>query len=231
MPVAISPISIEATAAADEDDLHVAPVLGQELLPARRRRLGRKRVRPVLSSAARRPSPRRGPWRDRRRASSATSSGVSAYQPVAGASLAARGHGALGHRQVLSFGSKGLLWTLACACFPRTASGCWASTAPARRTRGGSAAWASSRPGRERLVGDLAEQVGDDVEPAALLVVVVARCATAPTPSSVAANIASRARQVVVAAAVGLQIRGRELPDLARVVDPALEPPGLLVDG
>src|SRR5207342_642517 len=28
----------------------------------------------------------------------------------------------------------------------------------------------------------------------------------------------------------GLQIRGGELPDLARVLDPALEPPGLLVD-
>ena len=35
--------------------------------------------------------------------------------------------------------------------------------------------------------------------------------------------------QVVVAVAVGLQIRRRELPDLARVVDPALEPPGLLL--
>ena len=32
----------------DQDDLHVAPVLGQELLPAWRRLLGGKRVRPVL---------------------------------------------------------------------------------------------------------------------------------------------------------------------------------------
>ena len=35
---------------------------------------------------------------------------------------------------------------------------------------------------------------------------------------------------VVVMAAVGLQVHGGELADLARVLDPALEPPGLLVD-
>ena len=48
--------------------------------------------------------------------------------------------------------------------------------------------------GRERLVGDLTEQVGDDVQPAALLVVVVHDVPGRP-PELVAAIIASRARR------------------------------------
>ena len=46
---------------------------------------------------------------------------------------------------------------------------------------------------------------------------------------SVAANIASRARGVVVPAAVGLQVHVRQLPDLAGVGDAAFQTPGLLV--
>ena len=46
---------------------------------------------------------------------------------------------------------------------------------------------------------------------------------------SVAANIASRARRVVVPPAVRLQVHVRQLPDLARVFDAALQPAGLLV--
>src|SRR5215472_8192596 len=80
----------------------------------------------------------------------------------------------------------------------------------------------------QRLVGDLAEQVADDVETAAHLVVGVRDIPRRPH------GVGSGEHRVpcpgvVIPAAVGLQVHVRQLPDLPRVVDAALQPPGLLV--
>src|SRR4029453_6234004 len=110
----------------------------------------------------------------------------------------------------------------------REVSVCWAATIPVRRTRYGSAAWASSHPSAPGFVRDLTAQVGDDVQPTAPLVVVVHDVPGRPPRARLDQHrVASP--EVGIPPAVGLQVRGRELPDLPRVVDPVLEPPGLLV--
>ena len=110
----------------DEDDLHVAGVLRQELPPAGHRRLGRQRIRSSSGEGF-------GCLRRREalggidvelRCHFLRRQGIPARRPRSGRG---RGYGTLGHRHVL----------------PRTASGCWSSTNPARRTRRGPEASAS----------------------------------------------------------------------------------------
>ena len=83
-------------------------------------------------------------------------------------------------------------------------------------------------PGLERLVRDHAQQVADDVQPAALLVVGVRDVPRRPCGVGRGEHRVPRPR-VVVPAAVRLQVHVRQLPDLPRVVDPALQAAGLLV--
>ena len=114
----------------DEDDLHVAPVLGQELLPTRHRRLGRQARWARSSAAAPRLSPRTDPGRDRHRAAS--------QRPPA----PARTRPSLTKRP----GCMSTFSVMARRARIRTVSGCSAATTPVRRTHRGSAAWASSHP-------------------------------------------------------------------------------------
>src|SRR6266567_740641 len=82
-------------------------------------------------------------------------------------------------------------------------------------------------PVGKRLVRDLAEQVADDVEPGALLVVGVRDVPGGPRGIGGGQHRVPGSG-VVVPAAVGLQVHGRQLPDLPRVIDPAFQPAGLL---
>ena len=128
MPVEISPITHRGDRCRHEDDLHVAPVLGQELLPDGRRRLGRERVRPVLLEQL--GGPRRG-------------------EALGGVDVELRGdvlrrqRVPARRRAALVVGASGV-WSSPDPFLnsglqgvpSRTASGCWASRSPARRTRG-----------------------------------------------------------------------------------------------
>src|ERR1700722_7087004 len=78
----------------------------------------------------------------------------------------------------------------------------------------------------EGLVRDPTEQVGDDIESAALLILIVRDepwrpCGVGGCKHGIAGP------RVVIPAAVGLQVQIRQLPDLAWVVDPTLQPSGL----
>src|SRR5215207_2450051 len=110
----------------------------------------------------------------------------------------------------------------------RTASGCGAGAAPAPRNRRSSAAWAASRPAGGGLVRDVAQQMADDVEPSPPLVVGVRDVPGRPGGVGRTEHVVARAG-VVVPPAVGLQVHPGQLPDLARVVVAALQPPRLLL--
>src|SRR5262249_43151504 len=78
------------------------------------------------------------------------------------------------------------------------------------------------------LVGDLAEEVADDVQPRAPLIVGMGDEPGRPGAVRGLEHLVARAR-VVVPAAVGLQVHRGQLPDLAPVVDAGLEAARLLL--
>src|SRR5262245_23182170 len=75
---------------------------------------------------------------------------------------------------------------------------------------------------RRLLVWDLVEEVGNDVEAGAALVVGARHVPGREIGVGGGEHLVAGAR-VVVPAAVGLEVHRRELPDLARVVDAPLE--------
>src|SRR4030095_13550575 len=77
------------------------------------------------------------------------------------------------------------------------------------------------------LVRNLAQQVRDDVQPGALLVVRPHYIPWGELEIGGCEHFVAGAR-IVVPAAIGLQIHRRELPDLARIVDAVLQTAGAL---
>jgi len=82
--------------------------------------------------------------------------------------------------------------------------------------------------GARRLVRDLLEQVADEVQPHALLVLRPRHVPRRPRGVGGREHLVARLR-VVVPAIVGLQVHRRELPDLAAVVDTVAQAPFLLL--
>src|ERR1700759_3907674 len=75
---------------------------------------------------------------------------------------------------------------------------------------------------RRGLVGDLLEQVADDVQPGTLLAVGVGDVPGRGGGRGRGEHLVTGPR-VLIPAAVGLEVHRRELPDLARIVDTRLD--------
>src|SRR6185295_1211042 len=81
---------------------------------------------------------------------------------------------------------------------------------------------------RQLLVGNLLEQMRDDVEATATLVIGPRHVPRGEAGIGRGKHLVARPG-IVVPAVVGLEIHGRELPGLTAIVDPRFEPPCLFL--
>src|SRR5262245_4914638 len=81
---------------------------------------------------------------------------------------------------------------------------------------------------RQLLVGNVPEKMRDQVEPGASLVVAANDIPGGEPGIRRCEHVVTRAG-IIEPAAVGLEVHRRKLPDLSSVIDPRLDPAGLLV--
>ena len=197
----------------EQDDLHVGGVLLEEAPPARNALLGGERVGSVAFEQLGRRRRRRGRSRGRRRVARRHRPPTRAYHCSATSADASPAGSVTA--MVCSFGQNG------CRDVPHV---------DARLVAVGVDLALGERDllPLQPLVGHLAEQVRDHVEPGALLVVGMRDEPRRPCGVGRGEHLVTRAA-VLVPLGVRQQIEVGQLPDLARIVDPALQPPGLLV--